>query len=72
MITKEQARNIDTTKVSILQTDINPDTIESAVERFQSEFMQIVKNRDPNEFNRKYNKLIKSGWDEDQCGGKLT
>ena len=72
-ITKEQARNIDTTRVSILQTDINPDTLESAVEKFQSEFMEIMKKRDPNEYNRKYNKLIKSGrWDQDQVGGKLT
>ena len=72
-ITKEQARNIDTTRVSILQTDINPDTLESAVEKFQTEFMQIMKKRDPDEFNRKYNKLIQSGsWDQDQVGGKLT
>ena len=72
-ITKEQARNIDTTKVSILQTDINTDTLESAVENFQSEFMQIMKQRDPEEFNRKYDKLIQSGsWDQDQVGGKLT
>ena len=72
-ITKEQARNIDTTRVSILQTDINPDTLESAVKKFQTEFMQIMKKRDPDEFNRKYNKFIQSGrWDEDQCGGKLT
>ena len=72
-ITKEQARNIDTTRVSILQTDIDPDTLESAVEKFQTEFMQIMKKRDPDEFNRKYNKLIQSGsWDQDQVGGKLT
>ena len=72
-ITKVQARNIDTTRVSILQTDINPDTLESAVKKFQTEFMQIMKKRDPDEFNRKYNKLIQSGsWDQDQVGGKLT
>ena len=72
-ITKEQARNIDTTRVSILQTDINPDILESAVKKFQTEFMQIMKKRDPDEFNRKYNKLIQSGsWDQDQVGGKLT
>ena len=36
-------------------------------------FMQIMKKRDPDEFNRKYNKLIQSGsWDQDQVGGKLT
>ena len=34
-ITKEQARNIDTTRVSILQTDINPDILESAVKSFK-------------------------------------
>jgi len=72
-ITKEQARNIDTTKVSIVQTDINLDTLESVVEKFQSDFLRVMKKRDPDEYNRKYNKLIKSGrWDQDQVGGKLT
>ena len=72
-ITKEQARNIDTTKVSIVQTDINLDTLESVVEKFQSDFLKVMKKRDPDEYNRKYNKLIKSGrWDQDQVGGKLT
>ena len=57
----------------VVATDINPDTLESAVEKFQSEYMQIAKNRDPDEFKRKYKKLIQSGrWDEDQCAGKLT
>ncbi len=72
-ITKEQARNIDTTKVSIVQTDINLDTLESVVEKFQSDFLRVMKKRDPDEYNRKYNKLINSGrWDQDQVGGKLT
>jgi anaerobic magnesium-protoporphyrin IX monomethyl ester cyclase len=72
-ITKEQARNIDTTRVSILQTDINPETLELSVEKFQTEFMEIMKNRDPEEYHRKYSKLINSGrWDQDQVGGKLT
>ena len=52
---------------------IDPKELEEAIEEFQTEYLNIVKKRDPEEYNRKYKKLIQSGrWDENQCGGKLT
>ena len=72
-ITKKAAREIDTTKSKIMLSNINPKQLEAAIEKFQTDFLNIVKKRDPEEYNRKYRKLIKSGrWDENQCGGKLT
>jgi len=72
-ISKEDAREIDTTKSKISLSNIEPKALEDMIETFQSEFLEIVKYRDPEEYQRKYSKLIKSGrWDEDQCGGKLT
>jgi len=72
-ITKEDAREIDTTKCKISLSNIEPKTLENLIESFQSEFLEIVKERDTDEYQRKYSKLIKSGrWDEAQCGGKLT
>ena len=72
-VTKEDAREIDTTKCKISLSNIQPTILEDLIESFQSEFLEIVKNRDPDEYARKYAKLIKSGrWDEAQCGGKLT
>jgi|7_EtaG_2_1085326.scaffolds.fasta_scaffold00387_14 phosphonoacetaldehyde methylase len=72
-VTKKAAREIDTTKSKILLSNLNPKQLEAAIEKFQTDFLNIVKKRDPEEYNRKYKKLIKSGrWDENQCGGKLT
>ena len=71
-ITREQARQIDTTK-SKINININSNELEKEIENFQSDFMNIAKERDPQEYMRKYKKLIDSGrWDETQCGGKLT
>jgi anaerobic magnesium-protoporphyrin IX monomethyl ester cyclase len=72
-VTKKAAREIDTTKSKIMLANIDPKQLEEAIEKFQTEFLNIVKKRDPEEYNRKYKKLIQSGrWDENQCGGKLT
>ena len=72
-ITKEDAREIDTTKSKICLSEIDPQKLEDSINKFQSDFLEIVKNRDPEEYKRKYKKLLKSGrWDENQCGGKLT
>lgn len=72
-ITKAQARQIDTTKSKICLSEIDSNLLESSISNFQSEFLDIVKKRDPDEYKRKYRKLMDSGrWDEDQCGGKLT
>jgi radical SAM superfamily enzyme YgiQ (UPF0313 family) len=71
-ITREQARQIDTTK-SKININIDSNELEKEIENFQSDFMDIAKKRDPEEYMRKYKKLIDSGrWDETQCGGKLT
>ena len=71
-ITREQARQIDTTK-SKINIDIDSLQLEKEIEVFQTEFTKIVKKRDPEEYDRKYRKLIQSGrWDENQAGGKLT
>ena len=71
-ITREQARQIDTTK-SKININIDSNELEKEIENFQSDFMNIAKERDPEEYMRKYKKLIDSGrWDETQCGGKLT
>jgi radical SAM superfamily enzyme YgiQ (UPF0313 family) len=72
-ITKEAARNIDTTKSKILLSDMDPKELEEAVNKFQTEYLEISKKRNPQEYERKYRKLINSGrWDEEQIGGKLT
>ena len=72
-ITKEDARNIDTTKSKILLSDMDPKELEEAVNKFQTEYLEISKKRNPQEYERKYRKLINSGrWDEEQIGGKLT
>jgi phosphonoacetaldehyde methylase len=72
-ITKEQARSIDTTKSKICLSNVDPADLEKSIIDFQSEFLKIVKDRDPEEYRRKYDKFINSGrWDESQCGGKLT
>ena len=72
-ITKQDARLIDTTKLKISLSNIDPEKLEKKIEEFQSEFLEIVKNNFPEEYKRKYNKLINSGrWDEKQIGGKLT
>ena len=72
-ITKEQARSIDTTKSKICLSNVDPADLEKSIIDFQSEFLKIVKDRDPEEYRRKYNKFIGTGrWDESQCGGKLT
>ena len=71
-ITRKQARAIDTTK-SKININIDAEALEKEIEKFQSEFTNIVKSRDPEEYDRKYKKLLQSGrWDENQCGGKLT
>jgi len=71
-ITRKQARAIDTTK-SKININIDAKQLEEEIENFQTEFTDIVKTRDPEEYDRKYRKLIQSGrWDESQCGGKLT
>jgi len=71
-ISKSDARQIDTTK-SKINIDLDADSLEKEIEKFQSEFLSLVKLRDPDEYSRKYEKLISSGrWDESQCGGKLT
>jgi len=72
-ITKAQARQIDTTKSKISLSEIDASLLEDSINNFQSEFLDIVKKRDPDEYKRKYRKLMDTGrWDEDQCGGKLT
>ncbi len=71
-ITREQARQIDTTK-SKININIDSNELEKEIENFQTDFMHIARERDPREYMRKYKKLIDSGrWDETQCGGKLT
>jgi len=72
-ITKENARTIDTTKSKICLSSIDPKDLERTIELFQTEYLEISKRRDPQEYERKYRKLISSGrWDERQIGGKLT
>lgn len=72
-VTKEEAREIDTTKSKLLLSNLDANALESAVEKFQGEFLDIVKKRSPEEYQRKYRKLIDSGrWDEAQAAGKLT
>ena len=72
-ITKEDARTIDTTKSKICLSSIDPKELENTIEQFQTEYLKISKQRDPEEYERKYTKLISSGrWDERQIGGKLT
>lgn len=72
-ITKKDARQIDTTKAKITLSNIDPLALEEMIESFQSEYLEISRDRDPDEYLRKYSKLIETGrWDEAQCGGKLT
>jgi radical SAM superfamily enzyme YgiQ (UPF0313 family) len=72
-ITEEEAKKIDTSKISVNISDINPSILEESIEEFQTEFLEIIKEKYPDEYKRKYNKFIQSkSWDELQCGGKLT
>lgn len=72
-VSKESARQIDTTKAKINLSDIDLKVLENEVDKFQSEYLEISKKRDPKEYQRKYAKLINTGrWDENQIGGKLT
>jgi anaerobic magnesium-protoporphyrin IX monomethyl ester cyclase len=72
-VTREEARSIDTTKAKICLSHINPRELEALIDQFQTEYTDIVKVRDPEEYERKYHKLKATGrFDEAQLGGKLT
>lgn len=74
LITREEAREIDTTKNKIHLSDIKSDILEQLVMDFQSEFTETAKKRDPEEYHRKYKKLIESGRLKgvEVYGGRLT
>ncbi len=72
LITREEARMIDTTKNKIHLSEMNPEVLETMVMDFQAEFTEIAKNRDPEEYYRKYKKLIESGRLKGAYGGRLT
>jgi anaerobic magnesium-protoporphyrin IX monomethyl ester cyclase len=74
LITREEAREIDTTKNKIHLSDINSEVLEKLVMDFQSEFTETARLRDPEEYQRKYKKLIDSGRlkGTEVYGGRLT
>lgn len=72
IVTKEDARSIDTTKCKISLSDIDGKTLENMIMRFQEEYTEAAKKRDPEEYNRKYGKLLASGKMKGFYGGRLT
>jgi radical SAM superfamily enzyme YgiQ (UPF0313 family) len=72
LITKEDARRIDTTRSKIHLSDIPSELLEKMVMEFQENFTSTAKERDPEEYQRKYKKLIESGRLQGAHGGRLT
>jgi len=72
LVTKEDARRIDTTRSKIHLSDIPAEVLERMVMEFQEEFTQAARQRDPDEYQRKYSKLIESGRLQGAHGGRLT
>lgn len=72
LINKNEAREVDTTKVKIKLSNINLDKLEKMVADFHIEFMNLIKEKYTNEYNNKYNKLIKKKRLNEKIGGKLT
>ncbi|MBS1997857.1 MAG: cobalamin-dependent protein [Cyanobacteria bacterium SZAS LIN-2] len=72
LITKEDARRIDTTRSKIHLSDIPSAQLEKMVMDFQEKFTTTAKLRDPEEYARKYKKLIDMGRLQGAYGGRLT
>jgi anaerobic magnesium-protoporphyrin IX monomethyl ester cyclase len=72
LITKENARRIDTTRATMHLSEIDSHTLESLVMRFQEEFTALARDRDPEEYQRKYGRLIAAGRLKGAHGGRLT
>ena len=74
LITREEARQIDTTKNRVHLADINAQILEKMVMDFQSDFTEMAKQRDPDEYYRKYERLIEAGQLKgvEVHGGRLT
>lgn len=72
LVTKEDARQIDTTRNKIHLSDIDANVLEKAVMTFQAEFTESVKQRYPEEYYRKYKRLIDEGRIRRAHGGRLS
>lgn len=72
LVTKEDARRIDTTRSQIHLSDIPAELLERKVMEFQEKFTSTARMRDPDEYQRKYKKLLESGRLQGAHGGRLT
>jgi phosphonoacetaldehyde methylase len=70
LLDKKSAWLIDTTKSLI--SDLDHQMLESEVMSFQEEFTNRAKERNPEAYKRKYEKLINKGLLKDKFGGRLT
>lgn len=72
LISREEAALIDTTKCKMSLSGIDPSMLEKMVMDFQQEYTKEAMDKNPEEYERKYRRLIISGSITNNHGGRLT